>query len=140
MILSLIIIFYPVKQYNIRLFDSVIAMSKNAKTSVRVSSNSSKSLHHIKENCELIENIIKSLPEISDLKEQYDPKKTRTCRHNCLCYEVECGFAHTFTIEARKKIRKTFLKETKAKNMKDKIQSEIAKLGEEGFEKSWGDY
>jgi len=30
------------------------------------------------------------------------------------------------------------VKETKAKNMKDKIQSEIAKLGEEGFEKSWG--
>ena len=114
-------------------------MSNNAKTAVRVSSNF-KPLHHIKENCELIENIIKSLPEISDLKEQYDPKKTRTCRHNCLCYEVECGFAHTFTIEARKKIRKTFLKETKAKNMKDKIQSEIAKLGEEGFEKSWGDY
>jgi hypothetical protein len=51
---------------------------------------------------------------------------------------VECGFAHTFTIEARKKIRKTFLKETKAKTMKDKIQSEIAKLGEEGFEKEWG--
>jgi hypothetical protein len=113
-------------------------MSNNAKTAVRVSSN--KPLHHIKENCLLIENIIKSLPEISDLKEQYDPKKTRTCRHNCLCYEVECGFAHTFTIEARKKIRKAFLKETKAKTMKDKIQSEIAKLGEEGFEKSWGDY
>ena len=74
-------------------------MSNNAKTTVHVSSNSSKPLHHIKENCKLIENIIKSLPEISDLKEQYDPKKTRTCRHNCLCYEVECGFAHTFTIE-----------------------------------------
>ena len=115
-------------------------MSNNAKTAVRVSSNSSKSLHHIKEKCELIENIIRSLPEISDLKEQYDPKKTRTCRHNCLCYEVECGFSHTFTIEARKKIRKAFLKETKAKNMKDKIQNEIAKLGEEGFEKEWGDY
>jgi hypothetical protein len=53
---------------------------------------------------------------------------------------VECGFAHTFTIEARKKIRKEFLKETKAKNMKEKIQSEIAKLGENGFEKEWGDY
>jgi hypothetical protein len=24
--------------------------------------------------------------------------------------------------------------------MKDKIQNEIAKLGEEGFEKDWGDY
>jgi hypothetical protein len=30
---------------------------------------------------------------------------------------------------------KTFLKETKAKNMKDKIQSEIAKLGEEIIKK-----
>ena len=115
-------------------------MSNNAKTSVRVSSNSSKPLHQYKENWELIETIIKSLPEISDLKESYDPKKTRTCRHNCLCYEVECGFSHTFNIEARKKIRKAFLKETKAKNMKDKIQNEIAKLGEEGFEKEWGDY
>ena len=115
-------------------------MSNNAKTTVRVSSNSSKPLHHIKENCELIENIIKSLPEISDMKEPYNSQKYKTCRHNCLCYEVECGFAHTFTIEARKMIRKTFLKETKAKNMKEKIQSEIAKLGEEGFEKSWGDY
>ena len=115
-------------------------MSNNAKTSVRVSSNSFKHHHHIETNCGLIDNIIKSLPEISDLKEQYDPRKTRTCRHNCLCYEVECGFAHTFTIEARKKIRKEFLKETKAKNMKEKIQSEIAKLGENGFEKEWGDY
>lgn len=115
-------------------------MSNNAKTSVHGSSNASKPLHQYKENWELIETIIKSLPEISDMKEHYDPKKTRTCRHNCLCYEVECGFSHTFNIEARKKIRKTFLKETKAKNMKDKIQNEIAKLGEEGFEKEWGDY
>ena len=115
-------------------------MSNNTKTTVRVSSNSFKYHHHIEANCGLIDNIIKRLPEISDLKEQYDPRKTRTCRHNCICYEVECGFAHTFTIDARKKIRKEFLKETKAKNMKDKIQNEIAKLGENGFEKEWGDY
>jgi hypothetical protein len=115
-------------------------MSSNAKTSVRVSSNSFKPLHHIEANCELIESIIKGLPEISVLKEKYDPKKTKTCRHNCICYEVECGFAHTFTIEARKKIRKEFLKATKAKVIKDKIQNEIAKLGEEGFTKDWGDY
>ena len=111
-----------------------------SKTSVRVSNQSFKRHHHIDANCELIGNIIKGLPEISELKETYDPKKTRTCKHNCICYEVECGFAHTFTIEARKKIRKEFLKEMKAKNMKDKIQSEIAKLGENGFEKEWGDY
>ena len=115
-------------------------MSSNAKTSFRGSSNASKPLHQYEANCELIATIIKSMPEISALKEPYDPKKTRTCRHNCICYEVECGFAHTFTIEARKKIRKAFLKETKAKSMKDKIQSEIAKLGEEGFGKEWGDY
>ena len=114
-------------------------MSNNTKTSVRVSSNSFK-YHHIDANCGLIDNIIKSLPEISDLKEQYDPRKTRTCRHNCICYEVECGFAHTFTIEARKKIRKEFEKQTKAKVRKEKIQNEIAKLGENGFEKEWGDY
>uniref|UniRef100_A0A6C0EQW2 Uncharacterized protein n=1 Tax=viral metagenome TaxID=1070528 RepID=A0A6C0EQW2_9ZZZZ len=111
-------------------------MSNNAKTAVRVSSNSSKPLHHIKENCELIENIIKSLPEISDMKEPYNSQKYKTCRHNCLCYEVECGFAHTFTIEARKMIRKEFKKAEKVK----KIKGEIQKLGEEGFEKSWGDY
>ncbi len=115
-------------------------MSNNAKTSARVSSNVFKPLHHIEANCELIDSIIKGLPEISDLKESYDPRKTRTCKHNCICYEVECGFAHTFTLEARKKIRKVFLKETKAKSMKDKIQNEIAKLGEKGFEKEWGDY
>ena len=74
------------------------------------------------------------------MKEQYDPRKTRTCRHNCICYEVECGFAHTFTIEARKKIRKEFEKQAKAKVRKEKIQNEIAKLGENGFEKEWGDY
>ena len=112
-------------------------MSSNAKTSVRVSS---KPLHHIEANCQLIDIIIKGLSDISVLKEKYDPKKTKTCRHNCICYEVECGFAHTFTIEARKKIRKEFLKETKAKVRKDKIQNEIAKLGEEGFTKDWGDY
>jgi hypothetical protein len=115
-------------------------MSNNAKTSARVSSNAFKPLHHIAANCELIESIINGLPEISDLKEQYDPRKTRTCRHNCICYEVECGFAHTFTIEARKKIRKEFEKQTKAKVRKEKIQNEIAKLGENGFEKEWGDY
>jgi hypothetical protein len=104
-------------------------MSNNAKTSVRVSSNAFKPLRHIEANCELIDSIIKDLPEISDLKESYDPRKTRTCKHNCICYEVECGFAHTFTLEARKKIRKVFLKKTKAKSMKDKIQNEIAKLG-----------
>ena len=113
-------------------------MSNNAKTSVRVSSNAFKPLHHIEANCELIDSIIKGLPEISDLKETYDPRKTRTCRHNCICYEVECGFAHTFTIEARKKIRKEFEKQTKAKVRKEKIQNEIAKLGEKGFEKEWG--
>ena len=103
-------------------------MSCNVKTSVRVSS-SFKPNHHDKAKCEMIDSIIKDLPEIADQIEPVHPKKTKLCWHNCLCYEVECGFAHTFTIEARKKIRKTFLKETKAKNMKDKIQSEIAKLG-----------
>jgi hypothetical protein len=115
-------------------------MSNNAKTSAPGSSKSSKPHHHIETNCGLIDTIIKSMPEISALKEPYNPKKTKTCRHNCICYEVECGFAHTFNIEARKKIRKAFLKETKAKSMKDKIQNEIAKLGEEGFDKDWGDY
>ena len=49
---------------------------------------------------------------------------------------MECGFAHTYTIEARKKIRKAFSKAEKAQ----KIKGEIKKIGEEGFAKSWGDY
>jgi len=110
-------------------------MSSNAKTSVRVSS-SFKPNHHDKAKCEMIDTIVKDLPEIADLKEPSNPKKTKLCWHNCLCYEVECGFAHTYTIEARKKIRKAFLKAEKVQ----KIKGEIAKLGEEGFEKSWGDY
>ena len=110
-------------------------MSSNAKTSVRVSS-SFKPNHHDKAKCEMIDTIVKDLPEIAHLKEPVHPKKTKLCWHNCLCYEVECGFAHTYTIEARKKIRKAFAKAEKV----HKIKGEIAKLGEEGFEKSWGDY
>ena len=111
-------------------------MSNSAKTSVPVSRQSIKPHHHIQANCELIEKIIVGLPEISDMKEPYNPQKYKTCRHNCLCYEVECGFAHTFTIEARKMIKKEFKKATRVL----KIKGEIDKLGEEGFEKSWGDY
>ena len=84
-------------------------------------SSSSKSIHHhIKSNCEIIDNIIKNMPEIAHLKEPLDPKKTRYCKHNSICYEVECGFKHTYTIEARKKIRNAFLKE-----MKDNIHTKI---------------
>lgn len=46
-----------------------------------------------------------------------------------------CAYIHN---RSNKKNKEDVLKETKAKNMKDKIQSEIAKFGEEGFEKSWG--
>jgi hypothetical protein len=110
-------------------------MSKNAKISVHVSS-SFKPHHSDKDKCEVIDRIIPSLPEIADLKEPFHPKKTLLCWHNCLCYEVECGFAHTYTIEARKTIRKAFKKEEKLL----KIKGEIAKLGDEGFTKEWGDY
>ena len=110
-------------------------MSCNVKTSVRVSS-SLKPNHHDKAKCEMIDSIIKDLPEIADQIEPVHPKKTKLCWHNCLCYEVECGFAHTYTIEARKKIRKAFAKAEKVQ----KIKGEIAKLGDNGFEKSWGDY
>ena len=110
-------------------------MSSCAKASVRVSS-SFKPNHHDKAKCEILDSVIKELPEIADQIEPVHPKKTKLCWHNCLCYEVECGFAHTYTIEARKKIRKAFLKAEKVQ----KIKGEIAKLGEEGFEKSWGDY
>ena len=110
-------------------------MSSCVKASIRVSS-SFKPNHHDKAKNQLIDDVIASLPEIADLKEPLHPKKTKLCWHNCLCYEVECGFAHTYTIEARKKIRKAFSKAEKAQ----KIKGEIKKIGEEGFAKSWGDY
>ena len=108
----------------------------HTKTSVRVSSNSHKAHHHNEAKCKLIDDAIKSLPEIVDFMEPFDPKKPKLCWHNCLCYEVECGFAHTYTIEARKKIKKAVAKAEKLQ----KIKGEIAKLGEEGFAKEWGDY
>jgi hypothetical protein len=110
-------------------------MSSCAKASVRVSS-SFKPNHHDKAKCEILDSVIKELPEIADQIEPVHPKKTKLCWHNCLCYEVECGCAHTYTIEARKKIRKAFSKAEKAQ----KIKGEIKKIGEEGFAKSWGDY
>lgn len=84
-------------------------------------SSSSKPIHHhIKSNCEIIDNIISNMPEIAHLKEPLDARKTRYCRHNSICYEAECGFKHTYTIEARKKIRNAFLKE-----MKENIHTKI---------------
>ena len=76
--------------------------------------------HHIKSNCQIIDNIIKNMPDIAYLKEPYDPKKRMICRHNSICYEIECGFAHTYTIEARKKIRAAFLKEMKDNKIESK--------------------
>ena len=113
-----------------------MSTNNQAKTSVRVSSSSHKAHYHNEAKCKLIDDVIASLPEIADLKEPLDPKKTKLCWHNCLCYEVECGFAHTYTIEARKKIRKAFAKAEKVQ----KIKGEISKMGEKGFEKEWGDY
>ena len=136
MILSFIIIFTLSKK---RIFDYLIVsnMSCNhTKTSVRVSGNSHKAHHHNEAKCKLIDDAIKSLPEIVDFMEPFDPKKPKLCWHNCLCYEVECGFAHTYLIEARKKIKKAVAKEEKLQ----KIKGEVAKLGNEGFVKEWGDY
>ena len=113
-----------------------MSTNNQAKTSVRVSSSSHKAHYHNEAKCKLIDDVITGLPEIADLKEPLDPKKTKLCWHNCLCYEVECGFAHTYTIEARKKIRKAFAKAEKVQ----KIKGEISKMGEKGFEKEWGDY
>ena len=136
MILSFIIIFTLSKK---RIFVYLIVsnMSCNhTKTSVRVSGNSHKAHHHNEAKCKLIDDAIKSLPEIVDFMEPFDPKKPKLCWHNCLCYEVECGFAHTYLIEARKKIKKAVAKEEKLQ----KIKGEVAKLGKEGFVKEWGDY
>ena len=136
MILNFIIIFTLSKK---RIFVYLIVsnMSCNhTKTSVRVSGNTHKAHHHNEAKCKLIDDAIKSLPEIADLKEPFDPKKPKLCWHNCLCYEVECGFAHTYLIEARKKIKKAVAKEEKLQ----KIKGEVAKLGNEGFAKEWGDY
>ena len=51
------------------------------------------------------------------MKKPLNHKKPLTGRHNCICYDVEYGFAHTFTIETRNKIKR-----------------------DEIFEKSFGDY
>jgi len=79
-------------------------MSSCAKASVRVSS-SFKSNHHDKAKCDMFDSVIKELSEIADQIEHVHPKKTKLYWHNCLYYEVECGFAHTYTIETRKKIQ-----------------------------------
>jgi hypothetical protein len=62
------------------------------------------------------------MPEIADLKEPLKNKYQRNCRNNSICYEVECRDAHTYTIEARKKIRKAFLKEMKNEKINEIIQ------------------
>ena len=76
-----------------------------------------------KSKCHIIDNIIKNMPELEDFKEPLDPKKIKTCAHNSLCFEAECGFAHTYTIEGRKKIRQAYL--NAMKQNKDNSESNI---------------
>ncbi len=85
-------------------------------------------------------NIMKEKPEIATMKERFNPKRKVPCRHGLCCYEVECGFIHAYNPDVRRLLRKEFNKQLKVKNTKEKIQSEIAKLGSEGFGKKWGDY
>jgi hypothetical protein len=40
------------------------------------------------------------------MKKPLNHNKPLTGRHNCICYDVEYGFAHTFTIETRNKIKR----------------------------------
>ena len=82
-------------------------------------SSSFKPNHYDKSKCLIIDNIIKNMPELEDFKEPLDPKKKKICWHNSLCYEAECGFAHTYTIEARKKIRQAYLKEMKKQKIEE---------------------
>jgi len=62
------------------------------------------------------------MPEIADLKEPLKNKYQRNCSNNSICYDVECRDAHTYTIEARKKIRKAFIKEMKNEKINEIIQ------------------
>ena len=82
-------------------------------------SSSFKPNHHNKSICLIIDNIIKNMPELEDFKEPLNPTKIKLCMHNSLCYEAECGFAHTYTIEARKKIRQAYLKEMKKQKIEE---------------------
>lgn len=40
------------------------------------------------------------------MKKHLNHKKPLTSRHNYICYDVEYGFADTFTIETRNKIKR----------------------------------
>ena len=77
--------------------------------------------HFIKSTCLKLDNIIKNMPEIADLKEPLKSKNQRKCIHNSICYDVECRNAHTYIIEARKKIREAFLKEMKNEKINEII-------------------
>lgn len=90
-------------------------------------SSSLKPNHHNKSICLIIDKIIKNMPELEDFKEPLDLKKPKLCWHNSLCYEVECGFAHTYTIEARKKIRQAYIKEMKKQKLEE-LPSKIEEL------------
>ena len=76
--------------------------------------------HFIKSTCLKLDNIIKNMPEIADLKEPF--KNNLYCIHNSICYDVKCRKVHTYTIEARKKIREAFLKEMKNEKINEIIQ------------------
>ena len=78
--------------------------------------------HFIKSTCLKLDNIIKNMPEIADLKEPLKSKNQRKCRHNSICFDGECRDAHTYTIKARKKIREAFLKEMKNEKINEIIQ------------------
>ena len=82
-------------------------------------SSSLKPNHHNKSICLIIDKIIKNMPELEDFKEPLDLKKPKLCWHNSFCYEAECGFAHTYTIEARKKIKQAYIKEMKKQKLEE---------------------
>ena len=93
-------------------------------------SSSFKPNHYDKSKCLIIDNIIKNMPELEDFKEPLNPTKIKLCMHNSLCYEAECGFAHTYTIEARKKIRQAYLKEMKKQKLEEFVLSSQSKIEE----------
>lgn len=86
----------------------------------------------------LLHNIINETPEISEMKEESDPRKTVPCAHGLRCFEKECTFFHGINHDGRKILTKKFNKQFKAIKMQKKIKEEIENIGKNGMPK-WDD-
>jgi hypothetical protein len=77
----------------------------------------------------LLHRIIDLTPELSNFKEDTDPKRKVACAHGLRCFEANCGFHHGINHDGRKILIKKFNKEWKAITMRKKISEEIENIG-----------